>query len=393
MEKIFSPIQIGTKTAPNRLASQAMEGNDGEKGGNPSVLTIERYENLARGGWGLVIVEATSVTTESLARINCLCLNENTLERFKVLVDAFRKINPDAVLLLQITHSGMKSIPAFSKKVGICPDPSADTDGTTPHVLTEAEIEVIRKAFVQTTLLAKAAGFDGADFKLCHGYFGAEMLRLANIRSDRWGGSFKNRTRFLTEGVEEIRAQLGGAEFILGSRISMYEGIRGGCGTAGPEEIIEDLTEMDSLISLMDDLGMDYINVSAGVPGVTSEITRPVKSSRWLYLHQFRYAKYAKELLQLRNSRMKTIGSTYTVLGEDAAAAAGENILKGYTDLAGFGRQSFADPLYPVKLKNGEKINYCTLCSGCSKLMIRQLHDGCILYNEYYKDLNRRQRN
>jgi 2,4-dienoyl-CoA reductase-like NADH-dependent reductase (Old Yellow Enzyme family) len=66
-----------------------------------------------------------------------------------------------------------------------------------------------------------------------------------------------------------------------------------------------------------------------------------------------------------------------------------EMLGKSYTDLCGFGRQIFADPLMPVKLKQGEKVNWCLLCSGCSKLMAAQMNDGCIIYNPYYREVNR----
>lgn len=386
---LFSPVQIGKKTAPNRLTAQAMEGNDGENGGKPSERTTERYRELARGGWGVAVMEASSVNEHSLARKNGLIINRGNLDAFRRTVDGFKSVNPDALFLLQITHAGSKGSPEFSMPLRICPEDAGTSGETAPkgRLLKEEEIEAIRKDFVRAVILASDAGFDGVDLKMCHGYFGAEMLRPSNRRSDRWGGSFGNRTRFFRQSIEELRPLLHSRDFILGSRISMYEGTRGGCGTAGPDEIIEDLTEMDELIKLMDGLGMDYVNVSAGIPGVTSEMTRPVNRGKWLYLHHFRYARHVKQLLAQADSGMRVIGSAYTILGEDAPAAAEENITKEYADLAGFGRQSFADPFYPEKLKNGEDIDYCTACSGCSKLMIKQLNDGCIIYNEYYKNL------
>ena len=86
---------------------------------------------------------------------------------------------------------------------------------------------------------------------------------------------------------------------------------------------------------------------------------------------------------------MAVIGSAYSILKEEALEMAEENINKGYTDFAGWGRQSFADPLFPEKVRKGEAVNYCTGCSGCSKLMVRQVNDGCILYNPYYKEIMR----
>ena len=377
LKSIFTPFPIGNKTTPNRLVSQAMESNDGGSGGSVSKRAIERYRKLAEGNWGIVIVEALSVTGESLARKNGMILNRENLPGFQTLVREYKKINSDGLILYQISHSGYKS-GSFSRKTTICSG-SKDAD-----YLTADEIENIKKAFVKSVLLAEEAGADGCDFKMCHGYFGAEMLRPANIRTDKWGGSFENRTRFLREGIKEIKSGLKNQDFILGSRLSYYEGIRGGCGTAAPDRIIEDLAEMDQIVKLMDKLGMDYVNVSAGIPGVTSEITRPTGSSKNCYLNLARYAKHVKNL----GTYLAVLGSGYTILKEDAASFAEENITSGNVDFAGFGRMSFADPLYPSKILSGEKVNYCTACSGCSRLMIKQVNVGCVLYNEYYRKLH-----
>jgi len=378
---IFDECNIGNLTAVNRFVSQPMEGNDGVDEGKPSERTIERYKKLAVGNWGIVIAEAISAVDSSLARKNGLILNKENLDEFKKLVDEFKKIDGEAILLFQISHSGMKS-GDFSEKVTLCPGQSDEYRYLSTH-----EVEKIRQDFVNCALLAEKAGADGIDFKMCHGYFGAEMLRPMNTRNDKWGGSFGNRTRFLYESIPEIKSKCKNKNFILGSRISMYEAIRGGCGTNGPNEIIEDLTEQSKLIQLMNVLGMDYINISAGIPGVTSEVTRPTNGSKNLFLNHFRYAKFAKEVLGKLNSEMKVIGSAYSILKEDALGFANENIEEDYTDFAGFGRMSFADPHFPKKIINNEKINYCIACSGCSKLMIKQLNTGCIIYDDYYKKL------
>jgi 2,4-dienoyl-CoA reductase-like NADH-dependent reductase (Old Yellow Enzyme family) len=377
---LFTPCQVGHKLAPNRLAAQPMEANDGTRAGGVSELTLRRYINLARGPWGIVFVEAVSITEASLGHKNGLVLNRGTLDDFKRLVDAFKTIHPHGLLMIQLTHSGILS-GSFSRVTSVCPLERDDV-----HYLSTDEIEGIRQAFVEGALMAEEAGADGIDFKLGHGYLGTEMLRPANTREDRWGGDFENRTRFLRESIQELKSRLQTRDFILGSRVSLYEGIRGGCGTAGPDEIVEDLAEMKQLVLMMDTLGMDYINVTAGLPAVTTEMSIPAPSARLFFLDQFRYAKTVKDM----QTSLKVIGSAYSILKQHGPAYAAENIRKGYVDFAGFGRQTFADPDYPRKLKAAEKINYCTACSGCGKLIDTQMHAGCIIYNDYYRDLYRR---
>ncbi|MGE0074691.1 MAG: hypothetical protein AB7S52_05655 [Sphaerochaetaceae bacterium] len=368
-DTLFSTQTIGKRVAQNRFVAQPMEGNDGI-GGAVSPRAIRRYVKLAEGKWGIIVIEALSIDAESLARKDQMVINREHLDGFKTLVSEMKKADPNSIILFQITHSGRKSGKAFSHPTAMY-DPQEGE-----HQLTTGELDEIQRKFVDAVLLAEEAGADGVDFKLCHGYLGCEMLRPANIRDDKWGGSFENRTRLLRESVAQIRARLTRDDFLLGSRISYYEGIRGGCGTASADDAVEDLTEMDEVIRLMASLKLDYLNVSAGIPGLTSEITRPTNTSRWFYLHQFRYARRAKAIA----GDMKVFGSAYSVLQEESMAAAEENLVRGDADFIGWGRQTLADPLFPSRVIGGKDVDYCKLCSGCSKLMVKQEQVECIIF-------------
>jgi 2,4-dienoyl-CoA reductase-like NADH-dependent reductase (Old Yellow Enzyme family) len=139
----------------------------------------------------------------------------------------------------------------------------------------------------------------------------------------------------------------------------------------------------------MDDLGMDYVNVSAGIPALTGTITRPTEPSKYLALHHLRYTKTVKDMVRKENRKLKVIGSAYSTHKAQSLEVAAEMLGKDYVDLCGFGRQIFADPLTPAKLMSGGAVNWCVLCSGCAKLMISQVNDGCIVYNAYYREVNR----
>ena len=377
---------------PNRFFAQAMEGNDSD-GGLPSERTVNRYIELAKGNWGAVQIEACSVTATSLARINGMIISKKNLDGIKRLVDAYRKHNKASILLLQITHSGERSGP-FSEKVTLTPgDRTQLSDGPKnagSRYLSGDEIEGIKERFIQGALLAEEAGLDGVDLKMCHGYFGAEMLRPSNTREDKWGGSFENRTRFLREVTGEIKSSLRSRDFILGSRISLYEGIRGGCGTSGPDEIVEDISIMLDVVRTMDDSGIDFVNVSAGIPALNGVIGRPTETSKYLVLHHLRYAKAVKDLVKNEKRSLKVVGSAYSTFKNEAPFVMEEMLSKDFVDACGFGRQTFADPLMPKKISQGAEINWCLLCTGCSKLMAAQMNDGCIVYNDYYKDVNKK---
>jgi len=394
LEMLSSPIKIGKKIAPNRIVNQPMECNDGDSKGNPTDLTLKRYRNLAEGGAGIIIVESLTITYESRARKNQLKISEENAEGLEKLVKEMKGINRESLILFQINHSGRHSNSFFSKVVSLYP-----TEDRTVHLLTEEEIEGIGEKFVKAAIISKQVGADGIDFKHCHGYLCGEMLRPANIRGDHFGGSFKNRTRFFRKTTEKIKRAVGEDDFIIGVRFSIYEGIPGGFGTSGPQEVMENITEPLRFAKMVEEMEMDYINVSAGIPAITPEIVRPTKNCPEGVYRHFGWAKAVKKLVKI-----PVIGSGYTYLRDgkndlkepDPSKKsflywAEKNLNDGNVDMVGIGRQSFADPLFAKKILAGnmDQINFCTACGGCSILLRTQKEVGCAVYNKYYKKILR----
>ncbi len=370
LSSLHAPLELRGRSVPNRIVAQPMEINAASADGSVSEALRRRYLALARGGWGIIFLEAISIAREGLARKNGLVLNKSTASGLASLIAGIRGINPHTLVFAQITHAGR-----------LCAEPSqrvkAYDDGSDARLLGRGEIESIRDSFIESAALCARAGFDGVDIKACHGYLGGEILRPQNTRPDEYGGVAENRARFLATILEALRRGL--PELIVGSRISLYEGIRGGCGTASPDEAIEELGDMMEMLARLVDAGADFINVSAGIPSQTPLLTRPVKGNSFEAYHHFRYARLVKE----RFPGIAVIGSAYSAGGEEGAVWAEENIARGSVDLAGFGRQSLADPLFPEKLRgNPASINYCTLCAGCSRLLAAQKRVRCVVYDE-----------
>ncbi|MFQ5917700.1 MAG: 2,4-dienoyl-CoA reductase, partial [Candidatus Binatia bacterium] len=328
------------------------------------------------------------------ARKNQLKISEDTAGGLERLVKEMREINGESLILFQITHSGRLSHPAFSKVVSAFPtgDPGI-------HVLSEEEIDDVCSRLVRAAVITKQVGADGIDFKQCHGYLCGEMIRPANTRPDCYGKTFENRTRLFRETTQKIKEAVEDRSFIIGARYSVYEGIPGGFGTSGPVEVVEDLSEPIAFAKIMEELGMDYINVSAGVPPVTPEIVRPTKNyPEGVYRH-FGWAKAVKDAVKI-----PVIGSAYSYLRDgkndlkepDPSKKsfiywAEKNLKDGHVDLVGIGRQSLADPLFARKILNQEidSINFCTACGGCSLLLKSQKQVGCAVYDETYRDILR----
>jgi len=370
VERLGSTYQIAGRTAPNRFAAQPIEVNSADTGGGAGDTVISRYVSLAEGKWGIVFVEATSVTEKHIAHPHGLVLSEKNLTGFKNLVEAFKSVDESCLLMIQLTHSGRLS-GASSQKVKAY-------EGKDPEipVLTEKELDEVVRLHIEAADLAKEAGFDGIDVKACHGYLGTELLRPLNRRDDKYGGSLENRAHLISSVIECAARKNPG--LIVGTRMSVYEGLRGGCGTSGPDEIIEDLEDIRQIAALFVAAGARFLDISGGAPVYNSRLTQPAKNETHCRYSQFRYAKQFKEWFP----QTAIIGSAYTTGDSGCLGYADENISKGYVDFAGFGRQNLSDPGFPAKINEEPgSIQYCTLCGRCSKLLSRDEKVYCVHYN------------
>ncbi|MBW1697672.1 MAG: 2,4-dienoyl-CoA reductase [Deltaproteobacteria bacterium] len=394
-EILASPINIGKKTAPNRWVNHPMECNDSDEFGNPTELTFKRYRKLAEGAAGMITVESLTVSYRSRARKNQLQITERNAQGLARLVKEMREINERSLIIFQINHSGNLSNGSFSEVVSYYP-----TADPTVSILSDEDVEQIKQWFVDAALIAYQVGADGIDFKQCHGYLCGQLLRPANTKQGRFGGNFENRTRFFRETSEQIKKKIRDERFILGTRVSVYEGIIGGIGTAGADEVAEDLTEPLAFARMIEESGFHFINVSSGIPVFTGEVCRPTRHYPIGVFRHFTWTQAMRGAVKI-----PVIGTGYSYLRDGKNKLAGvdptrrtllywaeKNLKSGSVDLIGIGRQSLADPLFAKKILAGnlDDINYCKACGGCSKLLQAQARVGCTVYDDFYKEELRR---
>ena len=393
-EILLSPIKIGTRTCANRFFIQPMECTDADIEGNPSDLTYQRYENHFRGEAGMVCLEAITITDKNRSRLNQLFIMPQNLPALTKFVKRLREINKDTIFIYQLTHSGELSNPEFSKRLSVKPLPGFDAE-----VFSEDEFEKIMQDFVLAAKITRDSGADGIDMKLCHGYLGSQILRPYNTRKWKYGGKWENRRQFAFDLYERIKKAVPDKDFLIGSKISVWEGFPGGFGTAGPDTPVIDLTEPIDLVKGLEERGAQYFVQSAGSPSITISLTQADKDHPYFaYLHQY-FAKVFRDNLK---KETVVIGSNYSVFGKGKSKLqavrpedsnlltyGANNIVKGYTDMVALGRQSLADSLLPKKLREGreKEINYCTTCDNCLELLIRQRPIGCCTYNKYYTNV------
>jgi 2,4-dienoyl-CoA reductase-like NADH-dependent reductase (Old Yellow Enzyme family) len=391
VKPLFQEIKFGPKTSVNRIALNAMECNDADNEGNPTELTYNRYKKAFRGGAGVIFMEAISVVDESKGRINQLIGTRENQEPLSKMIKTLREENNDTLLFIQLTHNGELGQAEFGRKVCVKPLPGFGGD-----LLTEEEVEDIIDKFVTSAKVAYDAGADGVDVKLCHGYLGSQFCRPYNDRKWKYGGPFENRMRFAYEIYERIDKEINDPNFIVGSKISVWEGFPGGMGTAGPDTPVLDFSEIQKMVQGLEERGAKYILQSAGSPSITLALTQPDKAMPdYGYLH-FTFQKVVRDALK---PETVVIGSAYSIYAdgrikfhaanpEDTTFVhwATKNISDGYVDMVAIGRQSLADSELPIKLEQGreDEIRWCNVCDNCVELLIRQMPVACATYEKEY---------
>jgi 2,4-dienoyl-CoA reductase-like NADH-dependent reductase (Old Yellow Enzyme family) len=219
MPHLFDSFRLKDITLKNRIAVAPMcqySATDGV----PETWHAVHLGARAVGGAGLVIAEATAVAPEGRITPGCTGLwNDKQAEAFAPIA-AFVKRH--AVPGIQIAHAGRKAsanrpwegddhIPEGDPRAWTPIGPSAVAFGANlprvPHEMSLDDIARVKGDFVAAAKRALAVGFEWLELHFAHGYLGQSFFSpIANKRSDRYGGSFENRIRFLMETLEAVRA-------------------------------------------------------------------------------------------------------------------------------------------------------------------------------------------
>ncbi|MFA5675679.1 MAG: NADH:flavin oxidoreductase [Christensenellales bacterium] len=397
---------LGRFELENTLAVLPMEGNDSEESGAPSELTFRRYRRFAQGGAALIWVEAIAVQKAGRASPHQLYLDNQTQEAFAKLCAMIKREGLDKngfepVVIAQLTHSGRYSKPQGPPSPIIAArNPWLDEKYNIPKTLSPINDESLlelEKKFFNAALLAKQAGFDGIDIKMCHGYLLNELLSAFTRKGD-FGGSYQGRTRFARDTVKNIREKTGEG-FIIGSRMSLFDAMPYpyGFGMTQDGTVKSDLTEPVKLIMELSQLGLDVAAITIGNPYYKPHYNRPY--DKGFYEPPEPALKGVERILTLtKNVKEQTkdvliIGAGYTYLREAATEAGAYALQNNYADLIGFGRQAFAYPDFASDIvKNGclDTKKVCITCSKCTEIMRKGGPTGCAIrdfkYREIYKE-------
>jgi len=422
-------IRIG-----NRFAVNPMEGWDGTPDGNPSEHTLRRWQRFGRSGakliWG---GEAVAVCHEGRANPNQLLAAPHTqagLASLKAaLVAEHRQVSgsDDGLLIgLQLTHSGRYSCPNQKGRPEpriLYRHPLLDRRLNLPPdypLLTDAEIEKIIEQFHAAAVMARELGFDFVDIKHCHGYLGHEFLS-AHTREGKYGGSFENRTRFLREVVEGIRAAARGLQIAV--RLSAFDAVpyrpdpahstpgkpgpgipeehkhlipyRWGFGVDQNDPTLPDLIETMRFFGLLEELGISLVNVTAGSPYYCPHIQRPAfyppsdgyRPPEDPLVGVARQMEVTRQLNE-RFPELIVVGTAYSYLQDFLPQVAQAAVALGWADSVGLGRVVLSYPEMLSDVLNGRTFQHKLVCrtfSDCTTAPRNGLPSGCYPLDAYYK--------
>ena len=228
-QHIFTPLTVKNMTIKNRITMMPMGTNYGEQNGEMSFLHINYYEQRAKGGTGLIIVENASVDSPqgSNGTTQLRIDHDNYLPRLFKFCENIHRYG--TCIAIQINHAGASAV---SSRINMQPVSASDVPtkdgGDIPRPLTKEEILDIVKKYGQAAKRAQIAGFDAVEIHAGHSYLISQFLSpTTNKRTDEFGGSVENRTRFCRMVIEEVRKQVG-PFFPIMLRLSADEMVEGG---------------------------------------------------------------------------------------------------------------------------------------------------------------------
>ena len=341
---LFSPLTVRSVTLRNRIGVSPMCQYSAVDG-MANDWHLVHLGSRAVGGAGLVIVEATAVAPEGRITPGCLGLWTEAQQEPLARVTTFLK-QQGAVAGIQLAHAGRKGSADVPWRGGahlsaaqggwptLAPSelPFGGDLPKVPHAMTETDIARVQNDFVAAARRAQAAGFEWLELHAAHGYLFNEFLSpLANQRTDRYGGIFENRIRFLLETTRAVR-QVWAEKLPLAVRISAIDWKDGGW----------DIEQSIALAKQLKAGGVDLIDCSSG--GIMPDAKIKLEPG-----YQVPFAEKVRHGADIPTAAVGFITEP---------KQADEIVRSGKADLVLLARQMLVDPYWPAHAAKalGQKI-------------------------------------
>lgn len=358
-EKLFERGRIGKLNLKNRVVMPAIGVNLANSQGEATDVITRYYEERAKGGVGLIITEIARIDDEyGVGTPNQLSVTEGRhipyLER---MIETIQKHGTK--VFIQLHHPGRETKSSLIGGKQIVA-PSAIMCKVTqemPRALTTEECEGLVKSFIKGAVIAKTAGADGVEIHAAHGYLLNQFISpYTNVRTDKYGGSFQNRLRILSEIITGIKYMCG-ADFPVSVRISADEFVEGGLK----------LPESVKIARTLESLGIDAINVSSGTYESATTIIEPGSYPQGWKKHLATEIRKNVKIPVIAVNNIKDPQTAEQLLND------------GVCDFVGVARGHLADPNWVNKARDGksDQIRKCIGCLNCFAELNQGRHMKC----------------
>jgi N-ethylmaleimide reductase len=330
---LFSPLQVGALTLPNRILMAPLTRCRAEADHVPGKLMAEYYAQRASAG--LIIAEATmAMEGNSCFWMEPGIYNEAQIAGWKLVTDAVHA--KGGLIVLQVWHGGRACHPLLNggaqpvapSAIPITGDEVHTPEGKKPYVtpreLRDDELPGIVAGFQKAAQNAKAAGFDGVEVHGANGYLLDEFLRDgSNQRSGPYGGSIENRARLMLEVIE--------------AAISVW----------GADRVGLRISPLNSYNSMID----------SDPVGLTTWLATKLNDYSLAYLHLMRadfFQAQTGDVMSAARQAFKGVIIGNMGYSADEAEAA---ILDGKLDAVAFGTSFVANPDLPARFAAKAELN------------------------------------
>ncbi|OIJ19253.1 2,4-dienoyl-CoA reductase [Anaerobacillus alkalidiazotrophicus] len=346
MLKMLGKANIGKMKLRNRVFMAPM-GTTTDPDGGYSDRNIHYFTARAKGGIGLIITGANTVTDKYEPRPCHLLDHFNKVGRLNLLIERAHQYGAKVCVQLSPGLGRVSFVDPFTPPYAPSPVPAFWFPSLTCKPFTIEDIQYLIKAFGYSASLAKQAGADAIEI---HGYGGYLIDQfhstLWNKRTDEYGGDLEGRTRFSRELITEVQKTCG-KDFPIIFKFTPYHGVEDG----------RELEEGIEIAKILESAGVAALHVDKGC------------YEAWYHAISTVYEEKGAQI-SLAHSIKKAVKIPVLAQGKLSEPAFAEQVLQeGKTDFVGLGHQLLADPEWVNKVADG-KIDDIIPCIGCNECLL-----------------------
>jgi 2,4-dienoyl-CoA reductase-like NADH-dependent reductase (Old Yellow Enzyme family)/thioredoxin reductase len=362
MPGLFDPISINSLTLRNRIIMPCLDPGFAGEGGLVNQRTVDYFLRRARGGVAFIMVGPAVFDPVGVGgAFEYRIYRDEVLDGLRKLVKAIHEAG--VPVGLQLHHAGRQANPHLIDGTPVAPSAlMCPVRRSMPRALSLREIEKVILEYGIAAQRAKEAGFDAVEVHGSHGYLITEFLSpYSNARTDLYGGSLENRSRFPYEVIQEVRRKVG-VRFPILFRIPGAEHVEGGLEPG----------ETGRIGRLMEKAGVDAIDVSAGNYRTAEWIVPPMTLPRACNVPAAQEIKRHVKVPVIVAGRINDPQLALEILEE------------GKADIIAMARGLVADPDLPLKIEAGlgGEVRRCIACNVCIDRLFQEKDIVCTVNPE-----------